>query len=41
VDYREFLHVCSEWKIFPGVLSKTRLSDIFKVCMSVVDHHQK
>ena len=36
MDYREFLHLCSSWKIFPGLLSKTHLTDIFKVCMHTI-----
>jgi hypothetical protein len=32
MDYREFLGMCLSWKIFPGLLTKTQLTDIFKVC---------
>ena len=30
MDYREFLGLCSQWNIFPTLLSKTTLSEIFK-----------
>ena len=30
MDYREFLGLCSQWKIFPSLLSKSALADIFK-----------